>query len=287
MRTALALLVAMATLTCACGSTASDDAGTSPTSVQPSQTVSADPTDLVGTWTIQGPDIEPGTMVLGAGLTIDRPCGLVDGVWLADPAGRFAATTVGWSTDCEEGLDTRTSPEGWLARVRAYLVDADTAELLDEAGALVADLSRVVPPSSEAGHDDQAVQEWMRSLLSAPAPPVPHGMQAATREQIVGSWVAEAPTSTFDRPDSAGITVEPDGSWSGTDGCNGVGGVWVAGDDGWFRAAAGLTTLIGCDNVNVNAWLDQARLAALDGDWLVLVDESGAELGRFTASESG
>ncbi|HVQ89200.1 MAG TPA: META domain-containing protein [Actinomycetes bacterium] len=72
----------------------------------------------------------------------------------------------------------------------------------------------------------------------------------------------------------------------GSDGCNGVGGGW-AGDPetGELLATTGVSTLMGCDNVNVAA-IGGARSVGLDDDVLVFIDEQGHELMRFERATS-
>ena len=47
-------------------------------------------------------------------------------------------------------------------------------------------------------------------------------------------------------------------------------------------ASVGGSTLVGCDGAYAPGWLASARLAAFDGDVLVLVGADGKELGRLT-----
>lgn len=77
--------------------------------------------------------------------------------------------------------------------------------------------------------------------------------------------------------------LHADGTWTGSDGCNTVKGTWRAGPDGEFAATAGPSTKIGCENVPIASWLDDATSAEADGGTLVLRDASGAETGRLVA----
>jgi hypothetical protein len=67
------------------------------------------------------------------------------------------------------------------------------------------------------------------------------------------------------------MQIVPDGSWNGSDGCNGKGGRWIAGPParGWPSRAQ---TLIGCDGADVGGWLSGASRAGTAGAELVLLD---------------
>ncbi|MEJ8278582.1 hypothetical protein [Pseudonocardia spirodelae] len=62
----------------------------------------------------------------------------------------------------------------------------------------------------------------------------------------------------------------PDGTWTGSDGCNGQGGTWSLDADGTFTATANPSTLIGCENVPVAQWVSSAVRVAVDGGDLLL-----------------
>lgn len=74
-----------------------------------------------------------------------------------------------------------------------------------------------------------------------------------------------------------------DGTWTASDGCNTTKGTWSAGPDGEFAATSGSSTKIGCENVPIASWLDDATRAEVDGDTLVLSTATGAETGRLVA----
>lgn len=67
----------------------------------------------------------------------------------------------------------------------------------------------------------------------------------------------------------------PDGTWTGSDGCNGQSGEWTLGGDGTLRATAGPSTLIGCENVPVARWVSGAVRVETDGDALLLHPAAG------------
>ncbi|MER5673897.1 META domain-containing protein [Pseudonocardia alni] len=68
----------------------------------------------------------------------------------------------------------------------------------------------------------------------------------------------------------------PDGTWTGSDGCNGQGGDWTLDGDGGLRATAGPSTEIACENVPVARWVSEAVHAETDGPDLLLHGTAGA-----------
>ncbi|WP_449282347.1 META domain-containing protein [Leucobacter sp.] len=68
------------------------------------------------------------------------------------------------------------------------------------------------------------------------------------------------------------------GEYSGTDGCNRVGGAYTVNDRavdlGMMRS-----TLMFCEGVDT--WLSQARTAQLEGDVLTFLDEGGQQIGSL------
>ena len=136
----------------------------------------------------------------------------------------------------------------------------------------------------------------LRRML-APAAALPAGLRPAAAADLVGRWVpGDRPEARSPRPPH--VTFAADGDWTGSDGCNGQGGRWLAGPAGSFLAVAGPQTLMGCAPiaqpadaagrgvpvplpVDVGSWLTAASRAGLAGDQLVLLDRSGRELGRL------
>jgi heat shock protein HslJ len=109
------------------------------------------------------------------------------------------------------------------------------------------------------------------------------GVSPLERQELLGRWVPVLARS--DRwHETPYVQFSQDGTWHGTDGCNGLSGRWNVDPDGAFEASSGPSTLIGCDNVNLGRWLVQAQAVKLDGDVLVLRDAKGNETGRLQRS---
>lgn len=110
---------------------------------------------------------------------------------------------------------------------------------------------------------------------------LPELLEPASAAKLHGAWIP------VDAPDAIDPHVEfsESGDWTGSDGCNGSRGRWTIEGGGELLTTSGPHTLIGCDNVPVPDWVSSARLAGFDGDELVLLDVSGAELGRLRPAD--
>lgn len=91
-------------------------------------------------------------------------------------------------------------------------------------------------------------------------------------DELVGRWVTgteyEVPTVPF-------LLIADDGTWTGSDGCNGVQGDWSIDEAGDLTVEAGPTTMIYCEGVNLPAMFADAVSARIDGGRLRLFDDSG------------
>jgi hypothetical protein len=240
-----------------------------------------DPLALIGSWQLTGADSEPGGVLRlsDRDLTLFRPCGQLLGSWRADTNGLFVGYVHGFR-GCPLPPDGQEATPAWLRVAVGFRVDGRARELLDAnrtivarllpGGALSADpgSTRTAPPVVT----DQARRDF------APAAPLPSGLVPASRDRLIGRWVADTPGGQRQQPY---VELYSDGHYQGFDGCNSAQGRWAAGPGGALLAASGLSTLIGCSNVDVPRWFSGARRAAIDGGVLVRLDVTGAELGRL------
>ncbi|MFC4225384.1 META domain-containing protein [Lysinibacter cavernae] len=94
------------------------------------------------------------------------------------------------------------------------------------------------------------------------------------RTDFVGTWgelTQQAPQ----------LTIEADGDFFGTDGCNNLNGTGdITGDSFMFGVMA--STRIACDNVD--AWLSRAATAKINDDTLTVYDKDGSQLGTLRAN---
>lgn len=283
----LATMLAVAGCGAGAGGEPGGDAGAPPPGPPTPSTAPADPVGLVGLWTVQeAAGEEPGAILRLAdtGLSLWRKCGNLAGSWAAGRDGLFVAHLTGGSGSCYRGPD---DVPGWLREAAGHrAVDRDRV-LVDGAGRAVA---RLVPGGRPEVGADTAPSEGeppvvtaeLRARLGAAPAPLPAGLRPAAPTELARRWLpVRGPGASSPEPPHA--QLRPDGSWTGSDGCNGQGGRWVAGAGGSFLAVAGAQTLIGCDGVNVGGWLSDAGRAGFDGDQLVLLDRAGKELGRLRA----
>lgn len=88
-------------------------------------------------------------------------------------------------------------------------------------------------------------------------------------------------SGTWGKPDVRGepsLVLEDDGSLSGSDGCNRLFGDYTVDGDRVEFGVIG-STMMFCEGVDT--WLSAASTARVDGDRLVVSDESGAEIGTL------
>ncbi|PJJ71753.1 META domain-containing protein [Diaminobutyricimonas aerilata] len=262
-----ALVLALAG--CAASPGGADDS-TEPGAVAPSGAAAI---DLVGMWQVAGVDAATWLRIDETEFLLGAECGVIAGSWRA----AHGLLVLGNWGSFGEGCGTE--PVGWLERVAGFdSRDDGTRVLTDAAGAEVATLTPSEAPEPPADIDPSLVAvpqvtDAMREALAAPAP------LAEDRTPGPGAparWVAA------DTAGAAFVEFADDGSWTGSDGCNGNGGRWVADDTGTLLATSGPSTLMACDGAPVPTWMATATTAWLDGDDLVLLDRHGDELGRLT-----
>jgi hypothetical protein len=233
------------------------------------------PPALIGWWRVgdAGPTvlIDPATIeVLDGGVAFT-------GTWRADPDDRLVAhLDTGRSV-----LDLADPPEltpPWLAAAVAFRVEGSDRVLLDRAGAPTARLVPLPPTAGSGAVDPGRPPAAEEQRAAGPAAPVAAPLRPAAPDELAGRWTPTGVTAP------AFVELAVDGTWTGSDGCNGTAGRWVGGADGGFLSTgAGVHTLIACDGgVDVGAQLAAARRAAVDGAQLVLLDVGGAVAGRFS-----
>ncbi len=123
-----------------------------------------------------------------------------------------------------------------------------------------------------AGHrSDPAVEP-------AAAPTVTTG-SIPFHDQVIGTWqLAGIDTNAATYGDRPIVRFDNDGSWTGSDGCNGLGGTWRVTEDGSFAASPGAQTLIGCHNVDYGGILADAARIEIHGDRLLLHSRNSGDV---------
>ncbi len=283
------VLVCSSALLAACGATTAPGSSSTPTATPSpltSRAATEDPTTLVGSWrVVDAAGAEPGTVLrIGEDLSLWESCGYRMGSWRVGGVSLFAASLDGGDSSCFSTAKDLTP--AWLAAAADYAVDSSGVTLLARDGTVVARLRPGGQPTPGPNLAKQladpptltpALKDWL-----SPAAPLPAALTAATRAQLVGSWVATGPRPSTSgmQHTPAGATLRDDGTYAATDGCNATTGRWEA-DAAGLVVTSGASTLIGCDNVDVARWLSTATTAGFDGATLVLVDKDGHELGRL------
>ena len=126
-------------------------------------------------------------------------------------------------------------------------------------------------PANVAGETGQGTEQQFPAPIS---------------EAIRGEWLpAEIPgfdlSAAGPQRDPATVSFEADGTWTGSDGCNGLGGSYTVGEDGSFSAESGPSTLIACDNVPNAEVLVTAKKVELTDGKLYFYDAGGQVVGTY------
>jgi len=104
-------------------------------------------------------------------------------------------------------------------------------------------------------------------------------------QSVSGTWravqMAGMTSLKADRPDDPVLVLKADGTWTGSDGCNGLQGTYAIGQRGEFAATIGPQRLVGCDNVQHTAVLQDADRITLDADALKFFGGDGRELASY------
>ncbi|MCI2956884.1 META domain-containing protein [Agromyces atrinae] len=99
---------------------------------------------------------------------------------------------------------------------------------------------------------------------------------AETGGSPLGTWGEDAKGSPH-------LEFLEDGTLSGSDGCNGIGGTYTD-SDGTITVELGFSTLMACPGVDT--WLRDISTASVDGDALAVFDTDGSRIGTLTRAGS-
>ncbi|RZU19114.1 heat shock protein HslJ [Kribbella rubisoli] len=109
--------------------------------------------------------------------------------------------------------------------------------------------------------------------------------QPPTAQTVSGTWrplqMAGFKALKAARPSDPVLVFRADGTWTGSDGCNGLQGTYSIGQRGAFTATSGPQHLMGCDNVPHTGVLKAAKRIAIDGDTLQFFDADGRQLASY------
>lgn len=107
------------------------------------------------------------------------------------------------------------------------------------------------------------------------------GSSGGSSVDPVGTW---GDTSDTTEPS---LTLDEDGSLTGTDGCNRLSGEWRLEDDDIVYFDAVASTRMACPDVDT--WLDGLSQATISGSTMTISGSDGAEIGQLerTSDEEG
>src|SRR5690554_6818188 len=207
-----------------------------------------------------------------------RDCGMIMGSWRATDS-LFLAGVNSASGDC--ATDAIPAVE-WLESATSFVKSGDGYELLAHGGEVVASLSidgapEPIETAAEFYTEPPEITEEVRAQFAVPTQ-LGAEFEPATADALEGRWapVEKAPTDPH-------VEFGSDGTWIGSDGCNGGSGRWAVSGSGEFLATSGPSTLMWCEGAPVPSWVAQATAAGIDADGqLHLFDSSGTELGILT-----
>jgi heat shock protein HslJ len=122
---------------------------------------------------------------------------------------------------------------------------------------------------------------------AAPAPATkPAGTTPVTTMQALsGTWrpvrLSGFTTLQVGRPEDPTLTFTPDGTWTGSDGCNGISGTFSIGQHGEFSSRANGQRLIECGNVPHTLVLASAKRISTDQLTLRFFAGDGREVATY------
>lgn len=231
-----------------------------------------DPAELVGSWFIAADGEEPhAILTLGDGLFLLRKCGTLDGNWRANKHAMFVGEFYGGSGGC---FKAQQSPfPQWMVKVTGFRRDGNNELLVTSRGTTVATLT----PGAQASPDPDIAE--MHGGFAEPQP-LPAGVDPVTADDVIGRWLPMPQDRPEGSRDKAFVEFDDGGGYTGSDGCNGVGGRYIVGPAGLILATSGPRHLVGCDNSPLPDWpAESGRLGLRDGH-LVFVDPAGKVLGE-------
>lgn len=282
-RALVPVLAVAAALLVSCGSQQAPGPGASSTTTIEAPAFRGAPSDLIGVWAADGPDVPDGVLLTIAADEIRiwwGDCGATMLPWRASPSGMFASSVSGWSGRC--GDDAGRAP--WLTGATAWRAIDGGAELLKGVDVVVqlAPTTSTPTPGPDVAQSmatPEPLTDEQRTMFDS-VPALPAGARPVTAADLVGTWVVPGRTASGS-VDTPHARFSKDGTWKGSDGCNSNGGQWRADGSGSLIATAGVQTLIGCDGAAVPSWVSSAAAAGIEDGTLVLVGWDGKVVGRL------
>lgn len=239
------------------------------------------PSQLVGQWDVEGEGVEKGAVITFSAdeASLLSRCGVLDGSWKSLPGGVFLADLYSGPEDCIPDDDASFTP-AWLGTASSFSVRGEQRQLHGNDGQVTAILrpaaGRPKLPSTETEEyvDPPVLTDEERAELDRLPPDFPPGIRPAEASELLGTWVL--PGETGGKGNWPHATFGDDGWIVGSDGCNGTGARYALAE-GALLQSDGVSTLIGCENIDITAG---AVLVGFDGETLVLIGKDGQEIRR-------
>jgi heat shock protein HslJ len=109
--------------------------------------------------------------------------------------------------------------------------------------------------------------------------------QVFSAQTVAGTWrpvqMVGVQSLKAARPEDPVLVFKPDGTWTGSDGCNGLQGTFSIGQRGAFSATSGPQHLVGCENVPHTGVLQAAKRIAISADTLQFFGADGRQLASY------
>jgi heat shock protein HslJ len=137
-----------------------------------------------------------------------------------------------------------------------------------------------------AGSHNQPTQPAQPPVAGGQAPVAERATpQVLSAQTVSGTWrpleITGVKSLKAARPEDPVLTLRPDGTWVGSDGCNELQGTYTIGQRGAFTATSGPQHMMGCDNVPHTGVLKAAKRVAVDGDTLRFFGADGRQLASY------
>lgn len=157
-------------------------------------------------------------------LQLWRECGMITAAWNSTET-LFAAAVISANGKCVAGATLPDVP--WLETAARYRAAEDGWEFLDSDGSVVARLAvdgapKLDPEVADFYTEPPLINDATGQALRVAAP-LPEGVVPVTSDALLGKWVPVA----YQVQTDPHVQFLPDGTWEGSDGCNGARGRWA------------------------------------------------------------
>ena len=166
------------------------------------------------------------------------------------------------------------SADPYIANYMPTLAEAATMEtLFAQLRKAYGDKPAAVVEASydpEFGFPTSVFVDWDTMMADEETRYAVSGFAAAPGVDVVGTWRPQKDTGAF-------ITFAKDGTYTGSDGCNGASGTWSTAS-GKLVVTTGMHTEIGCDNQPVDEWIAKADSVTIAADTITIVTGTSTQV---------